>query len=309
MIEVYNRSTECKWLFGDARPIRPAGVIEMTDVPVAAFKDVPTRHIAVDDVPFVYRDLGPRTGIPVIFLNHLGATLDNYDPRVVDGLAAKHRVIAFDNRGVGASDGRTPTTVAVMARDAVSFIRAMGFHAVDLLGFSLGGFIAQQIALTEPSLVRRMILTGTGPAGGEGIDKVTGLTLRAMVKGALTLRDPKYYLFFTRTANGRQAAKAFLARLKERTRDRDRPMEIRSFRAQLRAIHAWGTQAPQDLGAITQPTFVANGDDDLMVPTVNSVDLARRISGAKLSIYEDAGHGGIFQHHRTFVAEALAFLA
>ncbi|MGQ0590212.1 MAG: alpha/beta fold hydrolase [Sphingosinicella sp.] len=281
----------------------------MTDVAAAAFKDVPTRHIAGDGVPFVYRDLGPRTGIPVILLNHLGATLDNYDPRVVDGLAAKHRVIAFDNRGVGASGGRTPTNVAAMARDAVSFIRAMGFDTVDLLGFSLGGFVAQQIALTEPSLVRRMILTGTGPAGGEGIDKVTGLTLRAIVKGALTLRNPKYYLFFTRTANGRRAAKAFLARLKERTRDRDRPMAIRSFRAQLTAIHAWGSQAPQNLGAITQPTFVANGDDDLMVPTVNSADLARRIPGAKLSIYEDAGHGGIFQHHQTFVAEALAFLA
>lgn len=281
----------------------------MTSAHTIAFKDVPTRYIEVEGARLVYRDLGPRTGIPVILLNHLGATLDNYDPCVVDGLATRHRVIAFDNRGVGASGGETPTTVAAMARDAIAFIRAMGFDTVDLLGFSLGGFVAQQIVLTEPLLVRRVILTGTGPAGGRGIDKVTGLTLRAMLKGALTLRDPKYYLFFTRTTNGRRAATAFLERLKARKNDRDSPMAIRSFRAQLKAIHAWGTQAPQDLGVVTQPTFVANGDDDLMVPTDNTIDLAQRIPGAKLAIYEDAGHGGIFQHHQAFVADALAFLA
>ncbi|MDP3736048.1 MAG: alpha/beta hydrolase [Hyphomonadaceae bacterium] len=281
----------------------------MTDVHATAFKDAPTRHIEVEGCRFAYRDLGPRTGAPVILLNHLGATLDNYDPRVVDGLAAKHRVIAFDNRGVGASGGKTPATVAAMALDAVAFIRAMGFDTVDLLGFSLGGFIAQEIVLAEPQLVRRLILTGTGPAGGAGIDRVTGLTIRAVLKGALMLKDPKYYLFFTKTANGRRAAEAFLERLKERTSDRDSPMAIRSFRAQLKAIHAWGTQAPQDLGAIKQPTFVANGDDDLMVPTANTVDLARRIPGARLTIYEDAGHGGIFQHHRAFVDEVAAFLA
>ncbi len=281
----------------------------MTATRATAFKDTPTHDIDVAGGRFAYCDLGIGTGAPVILLNHLGATLDNYDPRVIDGLAARHRVIAFDNRGVGASGGETPSSVAAMARDAVTFMRAMGFDKVDLLGFSLGGFVAQEIVLTEPKLVRRLILTGTGPAGGVGIDRVTGLTLRAMLKGALTLKDPKYYLFFTRTANGRRAAKAFLERLKERTSDRDSPIAIRSFRTQLKAIHAWGTQAPQDLEIITQPTFVANGDDDLMVPTANTVDLARRIPCAKLAIYKDAGHGGIFQHHESFVAEALAFLA
>lgn len=138
---------------------------------------------------------------------------------------------------------------------------------------------------------------------------MTGLTLPAMLKGALTLKDPKHYLFFTSTANGRRAAKAFLERLKERTSDRDTPIAIRSFRAQLKAIHAWGRQSPQDLGVITQPTFVANGDDDLVVPTANTLDLARRIPGAKVAIYKDVGHGGIFQHHESLVAEALAFLA
>jgi len=281
----------------------------MTTSRATVFKDTPTHYIDAGGGRFAYRDLGSGTGVPLILLNHLGATLDNYDPRVVDGLAARHRVIAFNNRGVGASGGKTPSSVETMARDAVSFVRAMGFDKVDLLGFSLGGFVAQEIALRESQLVRRLILTGTGPAGGVGIDKVTGLTLRAMLKGALTLKDPKHYLFFTSTANGRRAAKAFLERLKERTNDRDSPIAIPSFRAQLKAIHAWGTQATQDLGVITHPTFVANGDADLMVPTANTLDLARRIPGAKVAIYKDAGHGGIFQHHDSFVAEALEFLA
>ena len=132
-----------------------------------------TRTVDVNGSRFAYRQLGPDSGTPVILLNHLGGNLDNWDPRVVDGLAAEHRVITFDNRGVGASQGSTPTTIAAMARDAVSFVRALGFDRVDLVGFSLGGFITQVIAQDEPQLVRRIVLAGTGPAGGEGIDKVT----------------------------------------------------------------------------------------------------------------------------------------
>lgn len=272
------------------------------------FKDTPNRYLEAGGVRFAYRDLGPRTGTPVVMLNHLGATLDNFDPRVVDGLASQHRVVALDNRGVGGSSGSVPRDIAAMARDAVAFIRAMGFQQVDLLGFSMGGFVAQQIVLSEPKLVRRLILTGTGPAGGVGIDKVTGISVRAMIKGALTSNDPKLYLFFTKTANGRRAGHEFLARLKERTADRDKPITLAAFGRQLTAIKRWALQAPQDLSVITQPTFVANGDDDRMVPTENSHDLARRIPGAKLAIYADAGHGGIFQYHRPFVSAALEFL-
>lgn len=272
------------------------------------FKDTPNRYLEAGGVRFAYRDLGPRTGTPVVMLNHLGATLDNFDPRVVDGLASQHRVVALDNRGVGGSSGSVPRDIAAMARDAVAFIRAMGFEQVDLLGFSMGGFVAQQIVLSEPKLVRRLILTGTGPAGGVGIDKVTGISVRAMIKGALTSNDPKLYLFFTKTANGRRAGHEFLARLKERTADRDKSITLAAFGRQLTAIKRWALQAPQDLSVITQPTFVANGDDDRMVPTENSHDLARRIPGAKLAIYADAGHGGIFQYHRPFVSAALEFL-
>ena len=250
----------------------------------------------------------PRADVPVIFLTHLAAVLDNWDPRVVDGIAARHRVIAFDNRGVGASGGSTPATIEAMAHDAVAFIRAVGFDQVDLLGFSMGGMIAQRIAADEPQLVRKLILAGTGPAGGEGITKVTRLSHFDTVRGLLTLQDPKQFLFFTRTSAGRRAGKEFLARLKERTENRDKAISLRSYGAQLKAIHRWGQELPADLSVIRQPVLVANGESDRMVPTSNSVDLARRLPNADLVVYPDAGHGGIFQFHQQFVERALAFL-
>lgn len=273
------------------------------------WRNAPTKGVDVGGTTFVYRQLGPGTGVPVIFLNHLAAELDRWDPRVVDGIAARRRVIVFDNRGVGASAGKTPTSVEAMARDAVAFIRALGIAQVDLLGFSLGGFISQVIAQEEPQLVRKIILAGTGPAGGTGIDKVTSVTIRDMVKAALTFRHPEYHLFFTRTRNGRNAAREFLARLNERTEHRDKPVSIPAFIAQLRAIRAWGRQRPADLSGIHHPVLVANGDHDKMVPSSNSIDLARRLPNAELVLYKDAGHGGVFQYHEAFVKRALEFLA
>ncbi|MBY5332272.1 alpha/beta fold hydrolase [Rhizobium leguminosarum] len=264
--------------------------------------------INVGGTPFAYRDLGLQGGVPVILLNHWGAVLDNFDPRIVDGLATRHHVIATNYRGIGASGGTAPLTIDEMARDTIALIRALGFKKVDLLGFSLGGFVAQDITLKAPDLVRKLILAGTGPAGGKGIEKVGAVSWPLIIKGLLTVRDPKTYLFFTSTANGRQAAKAFLDRLKERKAGRDKGPTPRAFLRQLKAIKAWGRQAPQDLGRIDVPVLIANGDNDIMVPTVNSTDMARRIPGAKLVIYQDAGHGGIFQNHADFVPKALSFL-
>ena len=275
---------------------------------VTSYRDAPTRTIRAGGVDFAYRELGPATGVPVILLTHLAAVLDNWDPRVVDGIAARHRVIAFDNRGVGASSGSTPNTIEAMAKDTVAFIRALGLEEVDLFGFSMGGMIAQVIAAHDPQLVRRIILAGTGPAGGEGITKVTRLAHLDSARGLLTLQDPKQFLFFTRTPRGRRAGKEFLARLKERTESRDKAISLRSYFAQLEAIHRWGKQPPADLSVIHQPVLVANGDNDRMVPTSNSVDLAQRLPNAELVIYPDAGHGGIFQFHEQFVERALAFL-
>lgn len=274
----------------------------------ASFVDAANLSIEVGGTAFAYRDLGPRDGVPLILLNHWAAVLDNFDPRIVDGLASRHRIIATDYRGIGASGGTAPATVDEMAGDAIALIQALGFEQVDLLGFSLGGFVAQDIVLKAPGLVRRLILTGTGPAGGKGIDRVGPVSWPLMFKGMLTLKDPKTYMFFTSTANGRQAAKAFLRRLKERKTNRDKGPTPRALLLQLKAIEGWGRQTPQDLGRIDIPVLIANGDHDIMVPTELSADMARRIPNAQLVIYEDAGHGGIFQHHADFVSQALSFL-
>ncbi len=299
------------------RPVRPvtaerSATATARDVTggnvVTSYKDASTRTVSAGGVDFAYRELGPKTGVPVIFLTHLAAVLDNWDPRVVDGIAAKHRVITFDNRGVGASSGSTPNTIEAMAKDAVAFIRALGLEKVDLLGFSMGGMIAQLIAADEPQLVRRLVIAGTGPAGGDGITNVTRISHLDTLRGLLTLQDPKQFLFFTRTPDGRRAGKEFLARLKERTEHRDKRISLRSYGAQLKAIHRWGQQQPADLSVIRQPVLVANGESDRMVPTTNSVDLAQRLPNAKLVVYPDAGHGGIFQFHEQFVDKALGFL-
>ncbi|MGI3222740.1 alpha/beta fold hydrolase [Streptomyces sp. GTA36] len=265
--------------------------------------------MAVDGVDFVYRQLGPEDGVPLILLIHLAGTLDNWDPRVVDGLAAERRVITFGNRGVGRAGGSTPDTIEAMAHDAVRFIRTLGLDQVDLFGLSMGGFVAQVIAEEEPRLVRKLILAGTGPAGGDGIDKVPALAIQATIKGALTRRDPKLSLFFTDTTGGRRAGRAFLQRLKERTDNRDKDISLPTVRAQLKAVKRWGRQAPTNLSVIRQPVLVANGENDRMVPSQNTLDLAARLPKSELvPLYRDSGHGGIFQYHEDFVTRALAFL-
>ncbi|MEO8577045.1 MAG: alpha/beta hydrolase [Gemmatimonadales bacterium] len=274
------------------------------------WQNVPTQTIKADGVEFAYRELGASNpGTPVVFLVHLAAVLDNWDPRVVDGFAMKHHVITFDNRGIGASSGKPASSMEQMARDAITFIKALGFEQVDLFGFSMGGMIAQEIVLMEPRLVRKMIIAGTGPAGGEGISSVARVTYFDILRGFLTGQDPKQFLFFTRTPGGISAGKDFLARLKERADNRDKEAGVSVLLAQLKALRNWGLKAPADLSRIHQPVLVANGDNDRMVPTKNSYDLARRLPNSELIIYPDAGHGGVFQFYAAFVPKALEFLA
>ena len=276
----------------------------------ATWKNVPTQTISAGGVNFAYRELGKQHGgTPVVMLTHLAAVLDNWDPRIIDGLAAKHHVIAFDNRGIGASSGSPSSSMEAMADDAITFIQAKGLQKVDLLGFSLGGMVAQEVVLKQPQLVRKMVLAGTGPAGGEGISTVAGVTFYDMARGFFTGQDAKQFLFFTRTPAGIEAGKAFLARLKERTEDRDTEISVSAFLAQLEALRVWGKKAPADLSVVKQPVLVVNGDDDRMVPTVNTHDLARRLPNSQLVIYPDAGHGGAFQFHADFVRSTLEFLA
>ena len=274
------------------------------------WKNVPTRTIAAGGVEFAYRELGAdHPGTPVVFLIHLAAVLDNWDPRVVDGFAAKHRVITFDNRGVGASSGAPAASIEEMAQDAITFIEAMGLDQVDLFGFSMGGMIAQEIVLMKPQLVRKMIIAGIGPAGGEGISKVARVTYLDMIRGLLTGQDPKQFLFLTRTPAGIRAGKEFLQRIQERSENRDRKITVAALQAQLKALRRWGAKSPADLSRVQHPVLVANGDSDRMVPSQNTHDLARRLPNSELIIYPDAGHGAAFQFHADFVPKALAFLS
>jgi pimeloyl-ACP methyl ester carboxylesterase len=230
--------------------------------------DVPTQTVDVGGTRFAYRELGPEGGVPVVFLHHLMAVLDDWDPSVIDGLAAHRRVITFDNRGVGGTGGKVPDTIDEMGRDAIAFIRALGLRQVDLFGFSLGGGVAQMVALQAPDLVRRIVLAGTGPKGGGGINEITKIA----------------------------------------TAERDKKISLQARRAQLKAIRAAGLDQPDDLSMITQPVFVANGDHDLMVASSHSADMARRLPNATLTIYPNSGHGGVFQHHDRFVPAVVEFL-
>ncbi|WP_332603402.1 alpha/beta fold hydrolase [Arthrobacter sp. S2(2024)] len=287
--------------------------MDNTDAPndpvITSYAKAPARTVTAGGVSYAYRELGPKGGIPVVFFVHLAATLDNWDPRIIDPIAKNRHVITFDQPGVGASTGRVPDNIEAMADDAYTFIKALGFDKIDVFSFSLGGMIAQDLALKHPDRVRKLVLTGTGPRGGKDIDKVVGTTYRDILRATLTRSDPKEFLFFNRNATGKPAAKAFIKRLQERTIDRDKPISPRAFRMQLKAIQAFGRSAPSDLSTLTHPTLIANGDNDRMVPSVLSEELHRRIKGSELIIYPDSGHGGIFQHHTRFAPAVVEFLA
>jgi pimeloyl-ACP methyl ester carboxylesterase len=276
---------------------------------ITSYAKAPSRTVTAGGTTYAYRELGPRGGIPVVFFVHLGATLDNWDPRIIDPIAKTRHVVAFDNKGVGASTGKVPDTIEEAADDAYTFIRALGFDKIDVFSFSMGGMIAQDLVLKHPDLVRKLVLTGTGPRGGKDMDKVAGVTYWDMLRATLTRSDPKEFLFFNRDAAGKRAGKEFVNRLKERTTDGDQDIKISAFQTQLKAIKAYGRSRPSDLSKITQPTLIANGDHDRMVPSVLSDDLHRRIAGSELIIYPNSGHGGIFQYHEQFAPTAAKFLA
>ena len=275
-----------------------------------SYHAAPTRSItAANGVNYAYRDFGTPDGPPVVLFTHLAATLENWDPRIVDVLGTQHRVIAFDNRGVGSSSGQVPASIPAMAEDAAAFIEALDLRKISVFSFSLGGMVAQELIEKRPGLVERLVLTGTGGRGGEGISRVALVTFADMARGLLHRVDPKRFLFFTHDASGAEAARSFLESINGRTKDRDLPISTRGFLRQLRALRAWGRAPRADLASIiTVPTLIANGDDDRMVPTSNSYDLDRRIPGSELIIYPNSGHGGIFEHHHEFAPKASAFL-
>ena len=281
-----------------------------TEEPViTSYAQAPTKTVTAAGVTFAYRELGPKGDIPVVFFVHLAATLDNWDPRIVEAIAANRHVITFDQRGVGASSGTVPDTIDAAAADAYSFIAALGHEKIDVFSFSMGGFIAQDLVVAHPELVRRLVLTGTGPRGGRDIDKVVATTYYDIARATITRSDPKEFLFFDRDQAGKRAGKAFVERLQERTTGRDEPMSTKGFTTQLKAIQRYSRSQPSDLSVITQPTLIANGDKDRMVPSILSADLHQRIAGSELIIYPNSGHGGIFQYWEKFAPVAAKFLA
>ena len=242
-------------------------------------------------------------------LVHLAATLDNWDPKLLDLIAEKHYVIVVDLPGVGASQGKVAPTIPGMAEQTIDFVKALGYDKINLLGLSMGGMIAQEIIRIKPDLVNRLILAGTGPRGGKEVDKVTGKTFNYMFKAGLERIDPKRYIFYNHDEQGKIEALKVLGRMGMRTKEfADKDMSVPGFLTQLKAIKRWGKDSQDDLRFITQPTLIVNGDKDMQVPTENSYDMHEKIKDSKLIIYPNAGHGSIFQYAEEFSKELIAFL-
>jgi pimeloyl-ACP methyl ester carboxylesterase len=270
-----------------------------------------TRRVTAENgIDYAYRDLG--TGdVPLVLLQHFRGNLDNWDPALIDDLAAQRRVVTFDNAGVGGTSGTTPDTCEQMARDAIAFIAAMGFDKLDLLGFSIGSFVAQEIALIRPDLLRRLVLASSAPQGAAGMHGWAPEVIGAVGQPE---PNPQGYLdiFFAHTSTSRQAGQQVAWRIFGKTTDRDTPTTWQTRQAQYDAVCTWGIpnhSLLQRVAAIEMPVFVANGDSDPMIPPRYSYLLAGLLPHAQLTIYPDAAHGFLFQHHSRFAADVDAFLA
>ena len=273
----------------------------------------PTIYVEAAGIRFAYRRFGADKGVPLLFIPHYRAGMDHWDPAVTDGFARSRPVILFDNAGVSGSSGETPDTMEAMADRAADFVGALGLPTVDVLGHSIGGYIAQTLVLRHPKIARRLILAGTGPRGGEpskdpkirewgdSTDPETGeSSLEAFL-----------YLFFRPSPTSQAAGEAFWQRRHLRKHDADRLSTAQTMAAQRAAIIAWSKITGEryaELSGIGQPTLVVNGNDDIMIPTINSYNLSQKISGAQLIIYPDSGHGALFQFSELFIAHGTMFL-
>jgi pimeloyl-ACP methyl ester carboxylesterase len=269
-----------------------------------------TQFVAANETRYAYRQFGSGNRPPLVCLQHFRGGLDNWDPLVTDGLAGGGPVILFNNAGIASSGGEPADTIAAMGRHVIAFVDALGITKIDLLGFSMGGFVAQRVILDRPNLVRRLILAGTGPEGGEDMAAYPPEVARQATQEVPT-QDNFLYLFFEPTPSSQAAGRAFWLRRSTRI-DQDQPSSLAAMAAQGAAIGAWGKIPPNErykaLNSIKQPTLVVNGKHDLLVPTVNSYVLQQRVPNATLIIYPDSGHGAIFQFADDFVHEANRFL-
>jgi pimeloyl-ACP methyl ester carboxylesterase len=268
---------------------------------------------AANGVTYAYRRFGGADDgtPPLLFLQHFRGNLDNWDPLLVDTIAERREVVLLDNTGVGLSSGLVPRTVTEMARDAISFCDALGLSELDVLGYSLGGMVAQELALLRPQLVRRLILAGTGPRGGGRLMHGWAPDVARVARADDNGPDDYLWLFFEHTDSSRKLGREYYARLGTRTENRDKPNGTQVKEAQYDAIVEWGIPERsklERLAGIRRPTLVANGDNDTMIPTVNSHILADHLPDARVRIFPDAGHGFLFQWPVEFAAVVETFL-
>ena len=265
-----------------------------------------TEYLNVGDVRFAFRRLGPTVGTPLILLQHFPGTMDSWDPEVMNSLAETRPVIAFNNLGIGTSTGRTPDTVEQMAADAESFVRGLGLSKIDLLGFSLGGMLAQVLAVQYPDLIGKVIIAGAAPRGGE--EHLLEVVDDAFSRGAPDVRLP---LFFMPSEESQRAGRAFVARATARSEGRDPDSGDAVSEPQARAIIGWCARKDEGdatLRAIGQPALIVHGSDDTMFPSINAYNMFKATKNAQLIIYPDSGHGALFQYPARFVAHCRTFL-
>jgi pimeloyl-ACP methyl ester carboxylesterase len=277
-----------------------------------AYSKLPNEVIkAPNGEHYAYRDTGDGNGTaPLVLFQHFRGNLDNWDPALIDALAAGRRVVTFDNTGVGGSSGITPDTLDQMAHDAITFMSALEIEQADLLGFSIGSFVAQQVALTRPAIVRKLILASSAPQGAAGMHGWAPEVIGAV---GTPQTSPEEYLsvFFRQSAASKQSGQEALKRMYARTEDRDTATSWETREAQYDAVCTWGVPNHgllQRLSALDMPVFVTNGDSDPMIPPRYSYLLAGLIPQAQIKIYPDAAHGFLFQHHAEFAADVAAFL-
>ncbi len=269
----------------------------------------PTKFILVGNVRFSYRRFGKAGKFPVVFLQHYTGTMDNWDPLVADGIAAHHEVIVFNNRGVASSEGTTPGSVWEMTVDALAFIKALELEKVNLLAYSLGGFIGQLILKINPGLVNKIVLVGTGPKGGVGMSGFRKFTEQAFSLSGL---ERYLFIFYTKSETSRRLGTEVLKRLHTRVNDRDPDSTPATVRAQTQAIEDWALSDKAEnyfLGGVEQPILIVNGSDDAMFDAVNSYELFKMLPNAQLSLYPDAAHASLFQYPELFVEQVNYFLA
>ena len=281
-----------------------------TQSKASSYSALPTNKItASNGIEYAYREVG-TSSVPLVLLQHFRGNLDNWDPALIDDLSAKRRVITFNNAGVGSSSGSTPSTIYEMSRDAIAFTEALGLEQVDLLGFSIGSFIAQEIALARPALVRKMVLASSAPKGAPGMHGWAAWVIEAVGSQERTPPDKYISVFFAKSKTSSDAGAAALQRMFTRE-EHDSPTSWQTKSAQYDAVCEWGIpnySLLQRLEAIEMPVFVANGDSDPMILPKFSYLLAALLPDARIKIYPDSAHGFLFQHHTEFAADVNSFL-